>query len=357
MQTTVFSGGIAVSMSAATAHQVVCGCSLVVLLAAVLGGWLVRGSTAVPAACWAAAAAALAGWNALCQAAGDVQPASAAVGRVAVAALMVCPIMSLLGAKRPQHGVWQLIVATLAIVLALPAASAVLIRPGSFPDLHIIVRFFLPLLVLVGWMNFIGTRRAVAASLVAVGEFGLIWPLLPGVSLSRAIPQPQIDAAAAAAIAAGSLVAVSQSLWAGRRHALSDHGETAAASPAAARQQQFVRQIDGCLLPLRETLGAAWTLRLAERFATLAQQRGWPARLTFRGVQVAGDPADNSWQRDAARAAEAVLRRFVSRDWLRRHGWQRPEFGPGPPRPDSGRRENVSPPKQPPPETASGHAR
>ena len=293
------------------AEQLVGGLALLVMLAALAGGWLVRGSTAVPAAGWAAAAAAVMAWEAFRQAAGTVSPASAAGGRVVVAALLVCPIMSLLGAKRPQHGVWQLIVATLAVVLALPAASAALIRPGSFPDLHILARCFLPLLVLVGWMNFIGTRRAVAVSLVALGQLGLLWPLLPGVSLSQAMPQPLVDLLAATAIAAGSLLAVVQSLLAGSRR-----------SGAAARGDWFAQQIDGCLLPLRETLGAAWTLRLAERFAALAEQRGWPVRLTFRGAVTNGDPADPSWQRDATRAAEALFRRFVSTQWLRRHGWR-----------------------------------
>ena len=301
------SGGL----SAALAAQVVCGLAGLVLLAAMAGVWLVRGSTAVPAAWWAVAAAAVAALDALRQTAGAVSPASAATGRVAVAALLVCPIMSLLGAKRPQHGVWQLIVATLAVVLALPAASALLIRPGSFPDLHILARCFLPLLLLVGWMNFIGTQRAVAASLVTLGQLGLIWPLLPGVDLAVALPQPTVDVLAALAIAAGSLLAVGQSLAAGRSRV----------QVATVRQGRFAERIDGCLLPLRETLGAAWTLRLAERFAAIAEQRGWPVRLTFRGADVGGDPADTAWQRDATRAAEALFRRFVSVDWLRRHGW------------------------------------
>ena len=297
-------------LSPEVAVQLAGGLALLVMLGAVAGAWLVRGSTAVPAAWWAAAAAGCVAWEAFRQAAGTVSPASAAGCRVVVAALLVCPIMSLLGAKRPQHGVWQLIVATLAVVLALPAASAALIRPGSFPDLHILARCLLPLLVLVGWMNFIGTRRAVAVSLVAFGQFGLIWPLLPGVNLSRAVLQPQVDLLATAAIAAGSLLAVVQSLLAGRRRGRS-----------SCSQDQFVQRLDGCLLPLRETLGAAWTLRLAERFAALAEQRGWPVRLTFRGTRVDESASEASWQRDAARAAEALLRRFVSTQWLQRHGW------------------------------------
>jgi hypothetical protein len=130
------------------------------------------------------------------------------------------------------------------------------------------------------------------------------------VNLFQALPQPQIDLLATAAIAAGSLLAVTQSLLAGRRR-----------GPPLSGQDQFIRQIDGCLLPLRETLGAAWTLRLAERFAALAEQRGWPVRLTFRGTRVDDSAAGTSWQRDAVRAAEALLRRFVSTSWLQRHGW------------------------------------
>jgi hypothetical protein len=299
-------------LSPALAGQLVGGLAVLVMLTAAAGGWLARGSTAVPASWWAAAAAGVTAWEAFRQATGTVSPTSAAAGRVVVVALFVCPIMSLLGAKRPQHGVWQLIVATLAVVLALPAASATLIRPGSFPDLHILARFLLPLLVLVGWMNFIGTRRAVAVSLVTLGQFGLLWPLLPGVNLADAIPQPQVDLPAVVAITVGSLLALGQSLAAGRRRA------AAAADP----RDQFVRQVDGCLLPLRETLGAAWTLRLAERFAVLAGQRGWPVRLTFRGVVAGGDPTDQAWQRDASRAVEALFRRFVSVAWLQRHGWR-----------------------------------
>ena len=98
-----------------------------------------------------------------------VDPAAAEGVRLAVTALGLCPAMSLLGAKRPQHGVWQLIVATLAFVLAMPAASALLIRPGSLPDIHVLERFFLPALVGVGWMNFIATRRGLALPAAVCG--------------------------------------------------------------------------------------------------------------------------------------------------------------------------------------------
>ena len=73
-------------------------------------------------------------------------------------------------------------------------------------------------------------------------------------------------------------------------------------------------------LALRETLGAAWTLRIAERFNATAAARGWPCRLRFGGLDVGGDVGDQRWQADAIRTARALVRRFASDDWLRRHG-------------------------------------
>ena len=85
----------------------------------------------------------------------------------------------------------------------------------------------------------------------------------------------------------------------------------------------FVSRTNTCFFALRETLGAAWTLRLAERFDSLATQRGWPVRLTFQGMQIHGELNDSRWQADAARAMEALMKRFVSSSWLTRHGWVR----------------------------------
>ena len=59
-------------------------------------------------------------------------------------------------------------------------------------------------------------------------------------------------------------------------------------------------------------------------------RRGWPVRLTLKGAELKNERAERmnntntqDWQPDAARALEALLRRFVSTGWLKRHGWER----------------------------------
>ncbi|MFM8952267.1 MAG: hypothetical protein ACKOOF_04280 [Planctomycetaceae bacterium] len=298
-------------MDDSTALLLGCGCALIVAAVAAVGGWLVRGSTAVPAAVWAVAAAgSLAAELAVRAAGGLADPAAAAAVRLMGLALAVCPVMSLLGAKRPQHGVWQFIVASLGVVLALPALSATLVRPGTPPDVHMLERGFLLVLIVVGWMNFIGTRHAVSATLVTAGLVVLARAVLPLVPARLAEARaPQLEAAACGALAIGAVVAAVQSARAAWR-------PLRPGSPPS-----IAPLIDRPYAALRETLGAAWTLRIAERFNAVATERGWPCRLSFHGLEVGGDPDDTDWHRDAMRALRALFRRFVTTAWLARHGW------------------------------------
>lgn len=277
--------------------------------AAVVGGFLARGSTAVPAAVWAVTAAvALAAEMAAVAGGSLVSPQARGSLRLVAAALAVCPTMSLLGAKRPQHGVWQFIVATLAIVLILPAVSATLIRPGTAPDVHVLARCFLLLLAIVGWMNFAGTRHAVAATLLTAGQVALSWPWLPFAADMPTLGTWFPDGVGVLLLAVGAAVALVQSTLAART----------VAAPSNSLRDRYNRPF----FALRETLGAAWTLRIAERFNAVSAGRGWPCRLHFRGFDPGQDTATDAWQADAARAFAALLRRFVTSDWLTRHGWQ-----------------------------------
>jgi hypothetical protein len=282
------------------------------LLTAALAAWgavRVRGSTAVPAAVWSVVACLALAADLAGHATGRLDdPAAAAAVRLAVVSLSLCPTMSLLGAKRPQHGPWQFIVATLACVLFLPAASAWLTRPGSLPDLHAIERFFMPALVALGWLNFAGTRRAVAVGCVAIGQLLLARGFLPGVATDAVDFGGRLDVVAAGLVAGGAVIAALAS--AGPR----PRGESGRGVDAVAAA------VNPPYLALRETLGAAWALRLAEAFDALAKSRGWPCRLRFGGIAAEG-AADAAWHRDALHAFRALARRFVDDAWLSRHGW------------------------------------
>jgi hypothetical protein len=299
-------------------HAAACAAACLAALTTAWGVFLVRGTTAVPAALWSAAAClALAVEMGARAVGGLADPATAAAARLAVVSLSLCPAMSLLGAKRPQHGVWQLIVATLAVVLAMPAASALLMRPGSVPDVHLLERCFIPLLVLVGWMNFAGTRRAAAVSCVAAAQLFLLRGFLPGVDTDSAMQAGAsggADAAAAGLLLAGTLLAAAQV-----RPRRTERARRVEAGGAVAAV------VDPAFLALRETLGAAWSLRIAERFDTVAAARGWPCRLRFAGLETGGDADDTFWHRDALRAFRALARRFVTDAWLARHGWHGPD--------------------------------
>jgi len=294
-----------------SAHGIMVAAAVVTAGAAALGGYLVRGSTAVPAAVWAfVAAIALALESLAAEFGWLVEPGSRGAARLVVVALSVCPAMSILGAKRPQHGVWQFIVATLAGVLSMPAATAVLVRPGSMPDVSVIERWFLPLLVLVGWLNYVATRRMVAVSLVASGQIMLMWAMSPIVGEGEPLSAER-EALAAVAVAAGAvLAAVQVAVW-----------------PVTSRMEDaFAAGINPPWLALRETLGAAWTLRIAERFNGVAAERGWPFRLRFGGLVMESQDVMDSRSicprqaADATRCLRSLLRRFVSTAWLKRHG-------------------------------------
>lgn len=282
-------------------------------VATLVGVFLVRGTTAVPAAAWGVGAwAALAGEMLLRARGGLVEPGPAACVRLAVVALSLCPAMAVLGAKRPQHGVWQFIVGTLAVVLVLPVGPAQFAMPGSLPSVHVLAAWLMVALVAIGWMNFVGTRRALAATLVAAGQLVLMRPFLPGCStadqMASVIASPAIDCGATVAAASGAVLASCQGWLAGRRR------------PSSRTIHPLAAAIDPPFLALRETLGAAWALRIAERFDHLAAARGWPCRLTFDGLVVTAPDDDGPWRRDAWRAFAAVMRRFATADWLRRHG-------------------------------------
>ena len=119
---------------------------------------LVRGTTLLPPMVWAvisgvslAAIGALEGFQ-------PVQTISRDALRFAVTVGTFCPVMAVLGAKRPQDRGWQWIVLSLWAVAVWPAVQAALLPAGTVIDLFIVWKLFLVGLVVVGLLNYLPTQ-------------------------------------------------------------------------------------------------------------------------------------------------------------------------------------------------------
>ena len=99
------------------------------------------------------------------------------------AATTLCPTMAVLGAKRPQDRGWQFIVASLWIVLALPAAQDLAFAPGGGFELHPAWAWFLALLIALGLLNYLPTRFAFSAVLIALAQIILLEAQLPDLGM------------------------------------------------------------------------------------------------------------------------------------------------------------------------------
>ncbi|MFW6125153.1 MAG: hypothetical protein ACOC46_03305, partial [Pirellulales bacterium] len=149
----------------------------VLLLVLLAGAWpvlrcrrAVRGTTLTGAWAWA-----LAGWIAWIVGVG-IGPLITESGweghvRYAAAVLALCPPIAVLGARRPMAGIWNLVVAALVVVLALPALETV-IRGGGAIELFLDEPrcVFLLLVLTVGVLNYLPTRYGPAAGIFGLAE-------------------------------------------------------------------------------------------------------------------------------------------------------------------------------------------
>lgn len=255
-----------------------------------------RGTTLQAPRCWAVVAVAT-----LAAAEGAIALRHADMARWAehvryiAAALTFCPVMALLGAKRPQDRAWQFVVAGLWITLAYPSWIALAIRPHEVLHLHPAQRLFLVMLLAVGAANALATRWWPSAALLLAGQVVLVADHLPGLPAWSILPLNRRLPLALALAAAG--------LWLWTVH-----------WPPAGRRAHPLRRV---WLDFRDHFGLLWSLRVAERFNAAARQYGWPVRLAYRGLawETTGEPLP-AQQRAMRTALENLLRRFVDGAWI-----------------------------------------
>ncbi len=202
-----------------------------------------------------------------------------------------CPIMALLGAKRPQNRAWQFIVLSLWAVLGLPGFEGLLF--GEVYEIHPARSWFLVILVGIGLLNGIATRYWPSSVLFCAGQLALIAPYLPPT-------QALLSAAAAPLWGLGFLTAS----W----------GLLALDWP---RPRRTDTPWDRAWLDFRDAYGAVWSLRVAERINASAAACQSPMVLGWRGFRGrdASSPVSELPQ-PAADTLRALLPRFVSRQWI-----------------------------------------
>lgn len=284
---------------------------LAVLLAALSLALLVwrrralAGTTLMAPWCWAMASVVVlaAAEVLLTSVSANSEPRWAAHWRFLASATTFCPLMALLGAKRPQDRAWQFIVASLWMVAALPALQSLVYAPGRTLDLDTTWRWFLLLLIAIGAANGLPTRFWPSWLLFATAQGILFVTQLP---ISAAING---DTSVALALALIFLALLFVCLGLPRR-------------------VEFRQPFDRQWSDFRDAFGTLWGLRIAERFNAAATMYGWPVRLRWHGLeristdqeQPAGDEHSCEQASSMRQVWHSLVLRFVSPEWLAARG-------------------------------------
>jgi hypothetical protein len=210
---------------------------------------------------------------------------------LAATALSFCPVISLIGAKRPQHTAWNFVVGSLWAIVVLPAAETFFLRRGQPLAMGDARGWFLWLLILLGPINFLPTRNWLSAVFLAAGQVVALGQYLPLVRRELTV-YPELTGVG---LAVAALVAA----WTRRFTA------------APPRQEQ---PYDRLWLDFRDTFGLFWALRVQERVNAAAKQFGWPCELGWSGL--GATELDFATERALRTTMKGLLRRFVNSRWI-----------------------------------------
>lgn len=218
--------------------------------------------------------------------------------RFAVAMGTFCPIMAMLGAKRPQDRAWQFIVLSLWGILCLPTFEWLLFT--GVREIHPARFWFLISLVGIGALNGLATRAWLSCLLYGMGQLALIAPFLP--EAQTWLPSDQAPRLGMAFMATAWTL---QALPRGRR------GRGTG--------------LDRVWLDFRDAFGVVWGLRVAERMNASASMYDWPLTLQWHGFLPRETSATTTEVPHAVEESlRSLLRRFVSPDWIdERMGFER----------------------------------
>ncbi len=214
------------------------------------------------------------------------------------AILACCPLISVLGAKRPTSRVWNwFIILPLIAVLGWPALT-VLIRYPDLVALKIQAPVYLgfALVLVMGIGNYMGSRYGMSAFLLGVAVALSLWPTSSSYSgtVDSAI---RLRGIAAFICGIAVLHAYRQSI----RPSLEDSG------------------YDKLWFDFRDAFGIVWSIRIQDRINQTAEKETWCVRLGTEGFiweeDAPSDKRDLSEER-LTHTLHWLLRRFVDSKWI-----------------------------------------
>ena len=213
-----------------------------------------------------------------------------------------CPLMALLGAKRPQNIGWQFIVGTMWLVLILPVGEMFVLWRGGAMDVGPMRSWLLVILMFVGFTNYALTRFWFPALLATIAKSFLLLTHLP--FFSEAVSETISQAVNGHFRAGSTLLGIAMIIawW-----------QTSRTSSAGGWDRVWTE--------FRNAFGLVWSLRVMERMNSTAELSDWQNELTWYGFEKKVAEIDSEQHGEVERAMRTVLRRFVSPEWIEtRHG-------------------------------------
>lgn len=265
----------------------------------------VTGTTLVAPWLWALAGVGLLAVTDVAYRLGPWDPSRSGPMRYLAASLTLCPILALLGAKRPQDRGWQWVVVTLVAVLAVPVGQQIVFGQGPL-SIPLAWSAMLGVLMAVELINFLATANAWRAVLVVTAQGVWLAPFLA--PLLAGPVHSEVDALLRTAGWAVLLLALA---WPRRR-------------------PRTAEPLDRVWLDFRDQFGLVWAHRVADRMEQTAELADWPVRLRWPGFTPLGPAAlEADLRRQLAAGLWAALRRFVSIEWMAERGVEELQGGGG----------------------------
>ena len=197
----------------------------------------------------------------------------------------LCPMMALMGAKRPQDRGWQWIVLSLWCVLAIPVGQHFMFTPSQPFALFAAWPIFLFVLIGLELLNYLPTRYAPSAMLFVVAQSILVAEVLDWF-------ETPLTSSAAAWL---TFVAIAVA-W-----LFSPQSPAPNPQPPTSRWLHF-----------RNTFGAFWALRILQRVNQTAEIQDWPVRLEWSGFRELPGRSDPLPEEAVEKCLDTLLRRFGS---------------------------------------------